>query len=194
MNLFNVPFNFDPVETTVETTTYSLAAGKYAKITPIQFNAALVINGESVLPQLSGTGEVTGITSGQQVFENDTGYNLILNWQQLNDDGGGPTTSTTIQDQSNVPIAMNAGGTFVGSSFTTSSGSYTSDNTNYSTYFRLLGSGEEIVASASSSTGRVRYSYFPQNPPVISFWAHGGNSGITITGGKFVVELYNSIQ
>ena len=50
-NDFFVPFNYEPTSTSVESGTYNLAAGSYAKITAIEFNAALVADGEQLLPR-----------------------------------------------------------------------------------------------------------------------------------------------
>jgi hypothetical protein len=193
-NFFNVPFNFDPVSTTIETTTYSLTAGKYARIIPVNYSAALVIDGETVMPKLSGViNDSTTSSSYTTMFENETGYPLIVNYGIS---ASTSTSTTEVQNENGIPILTNAGGVLLSSSeFSTGSSSFAGDTTNGVTALRLLMPSDTIeLKKAGGGTASIRGTYTVQNPPNLHFWAHGGGSGITITGGSFVVELYNSIQ
>jgi hypothetical protein len=193
-NAIFIPFNYEPVSTTVETTTYNLAAGQYAKITPIEFSSNLVIDGEIVQPQLVFNTEVTTTSSTfTSAFTNTTPYQLIGHWKMRVNSSVG---ESKVDTATGLPNTFGAYGRQLSSSlFSASSTTYQTDGTNYVTDLRRLGTGDSLqFRNNASQTTYVTYTFSPEHLPNVSFWASGGGSGITITGDKFTVELYDSIS
>lgn len=196
-----IPFNYEPVETTEETGTYNLGAGQYALITPRPSKTDIIADGEIIAERTIFEGQVTNGASGQwhELFKNDTGKTLTGHWKALRITSG--TARTGVRTANNTGGDLSSrdmwGNTLAADFFDANSGVYVTDTTNFVTDYRVLKHGDAIVGhntSAPSFSMQMYYYLTVENPTFQPKWVSGGNSGITITGDKFDVTLYNSIQ
>ena len=185
MDNFLIPFNYEPVSTTTHATTYNLPAGKYARITPIDFESDLVIDGEIVMHKLYYTGATSKYTPSH-IFTNvglvtvgtsGMGARLYVSGYTAN---SSYPMSYEVRDGGGNPVL--AGGTNAQSY--TSLESDVAWNDNFTIWYKNASNGVSTY---------IAWSVVPSNVSGKHFWASGGSGGITITGDKFVVELYNSI-
>lgn len=196
-NSFFVPFNYEPTSTTVETTTYNLAAGSYARITAVKFGAPLVANSETLLPQYdfyANDYNNTTSTSNVTVFTCPDGIELVGYFGIRGAQTGGVTYSGELYTRTgSSSLAYDRfGNTTLTQTISHNSSSYT-----YSSRNILMLPGDYIQYKTSSAlfATYVMIDFRAVNrPPKTDFWVSGGASGITITGDTFIVEEYTAIS
>jgi hypothetical protein len=196
-NSFFVPFNFEPVSTTYEQTIYSLAAGKYARLTPVNFTTALVADGEELFPEVcptfskefstSSTGEVTVFTCPENVILEGSIFHRT-NFVGVN-------SFVTVRTAEGVAKTVNRHGISITGTNTTSSTNYVS-NVNVSDIRLYPGDYITHKINNGSYLSYTKLSLAPTGGPISApqFWVSGGASGITVTGDAFIVELFNQIS
>ena len=195
-NDFFIPFNYEPESTTVETSTYNLPAGKYARITATKFNAALTADGETLLPRVDFYADDytnTTSTSWVNAFQVPAGQEFVGSWAGRGALTGGVTYSSRIvkYDGSTTDVYNRFGG-----SASVVSTSHNSQNNVFVENNLLLEGGDILQIQTSSAlfaayiTLRLRAIVRPEKT---DFWVSGGASGITITGEEFIVEQYTAI-
>lgn len=173
-------FNFDPVSTTAESGTYNLPAGAYARLIPIGYEAALVADGVELLSRRSYS-QYYSIASAPTTWINvetvsaetrATGVVELLN--------PGPHGAAEYRIINEFGVA-----TYSNSNNSSTVPQYTNVTLSPKDRIELRNNsiltGSQITIHAYADDVNI-----PQY-----FWVTGGNSGITITGDKFVVELYN---
>jgi hypothetical protein len=195
-NDFFVPFNYEPTSTTVETTTYSLAAGSYARITATGFNAPLVADGETLLRRYDFYGNdyaTTTSTSPVTFFTCPEGVELVGYFGGRGQTTGGVTYTTTMKTRtgSTSLIYDRFGNTTLTTQTSHNSSSYV-----YSSRNILMLPGDYLEHDTNSALFAA-FSMIDfravNRPEKTDFWVSGGASGITITGDIFIVEEYTSI-
>ena len=196
--MLSIPFNFEPVETTNESTSYNLTAGQYAMVTPKKYGAALVADGEELFPRLSFIVASVMVTSATfiDVFKGVAGY-VFEGSTQIFVGAGGTNGSIATNSNYGATKKVNKYGNTINTGiFSTSLLTPQSDTTDGITQDISLNGDEAIVARRNAGVNSVfvNYSMHAINVTPKSFWVSGGNAGITITGDEFTVELYNSIQ
>lgn len=196
-NDFFVPFNYEPTSTTVESGTYNLAAGSYAKITAIGFNAALVADGEQLLPRYDFKEidfATTTSTSFVDAFTVPDGFELVGQWAGRGQTTGGVTYSSRVlkYDGSTTDVydRWGTGPAVISTAHNSSSNVWVSNNI-------LLEQGDKLQIQTSSALFAAYISLSFRSvvrPQKTDFWVSGGASGITITGDSFIVEEYTAIS
>jgi hypothetical protein len=161
-----VPFNFQPVLSFAQGTTYTVPAGKYARITPTRTGSGVLVDSIVLLPPtvVVATGSTIGI-----VFTNNTNCSL---WGFISASAG-LTFRVVATDSS---IIKNP---YSGTDMTVTSAN--------ATVFMPIGARLQ-----SSGSGTWRYELQPFEVPNIDpFFA---DEGQIIQCDNFYVELYNKIS
>lgn len=180
-NQFFIPFNFEPADTFVQGTTYNLPAGNYARIIPTDFKEDIVIDGDVVLEQLVCNDESSQTSTSFSSVAVPTGIGSLASRASFSIHGtSGSTCLYEVRDNNGAVI-------FSGS---TVSATYVVEETEIAW---LDGYQMFIRTDNGANAAFVSLNIAPVNTPSQHFWASGGVSGITITGDRFTVELYNSI-
>jgi hypothetical protein len=171
-------FNFEPVSTTRETTTYNLPAGTYARIIPQLRSVPLIANGitlenaqyEDRFLETFSLSFTTVYTIPQG--SSSTGYIGVAR-------GGATANAATYSIKNSMGVSIYTGAT---------------SSTAYVTQAVTLHSGDyiELKTGGVGSDARLLLQTDPLNQYPSHYWVSGGAAGIIITGDEFIVELYNS--
>lgn len=167
----DIPFNYDPVSVTVQTGTYTVPAGNFARVRVVNMDDGFKIDTVSVLD--------VGYTSGSNstgggpgvVYTNQTTSDFILYvwdttpttpaaWEVTNSAGYAISTASTNQSVTTLTVPPN---------FSLRHGSGTTPNGNSGQW-----EGRRVLA-----------------PEPKDFWVTGGTQ---LDGNTYVVELYNKID
>ena len=163
----DIPFNNDPVSTTVKTGAYSVPAGNFARVKVTEFGANFTIDGSIAIPQLYFAGSASTVTSGT-IFTNTSEYTLIGSVVQ--------TGASSINSSPGTNL-------FGGQSQTGKSGPGTDE-------FVIPPQGTIAVGTTVSGSASWYLTASTFDVPS-EFWVPGGTS---LNGDRYIVELYNSIS
>jgi hypothetical protein len=173
---FIIPFNFQPVTTSVKTSSYTVPAGKYAKVVPSR--ADFTINGSSLSSSESATVVASG--SSATTFQIYVQANSLLTQITLVQLGASNNTTGSISVGAQVvtPVAS-LSRTSTGTS--TQSYSYEMGSSLYTLY-------ASSTAVSGSATFTVNYSKIFSAQEI---WVP---SGTVLAGTMYSVTEYNTIS
>lgn len=169
MSTLFLPWNHRPSSTSsVQTGTYSIPAGKYARVTFLNNSTACSIDGNTVIPV---NVDETTAGGGQVVATNHVclvRYHLHCN--SSNGAGAGSASVSVGSKSAQVSCTSLAG-----------------ESTVTSTNGEFIGqSGETVTASATSGSAVAQLDYF--TPARKEYWVQ---SGVDVIGGLYYVEEYD---
>ena len=170
-NQFFVPFNNDPVSSTVKTSSYTVPSGKYARVSVSDTTADFTIDAVIVISATSRSGSAISTTTGVK-FTNSSPYPLR---GSVTGDGA---TAATVRI---YPVGSN------------SSGAQKYELTTITTQDEvLLNVGDTIEVTAIGTGSTVYWNFDATTAPFQKeYWVPAGT---VLNGAKFMVELFNSIS
>jgi len=166
-----IPFNFQPVETSVKTANYTIPVGRYARIAHVSSNLNSTANNANLT---LATGSIS--LNGSVIVRAPVTYTLA---------GFGTTTTRTITAPSfglfTFLFNTSSGGTFIDSVAAIAGSSYT------------LGGSSYTVSPAQAVSFLVKGIWTPNAPTNIETWLRAGDV-ITIASMQVRVEEFNQIS
>lgn len=185
-----IPFNFNPVTTTVKTGSYTIPAGKYAKVTPV--GAKMLIDGVSIYPSvtisMTGTAVAIGATTSDSMVLNMK--NMFLESLSITQTRSGTAAS------SNATFAFYDFGTRELIYSVTKT--YALNTLNYTPLVQCVSDSStvalNVTAAGSGTSGTVTSScnatFYVKNDTGF-IWVP---SGAVLNGNNYIVEEYNQIS
>lgn len=180
MSLISFPFNFNPDSVSVKTGSYTIPAGKYARVTPNVYDGGnFSIDSNEILKvdSLSINGEVSGESTGSAVIgtaERSDKIGIYAFWA-----GGSGSGDIAIQsggDNNKEHSVVSVTG---------------SGDTAYSEV--IIGKDDEIVRNVNTSGVGSSFLWAIRSLSKIetqSYWVPTG-AVLNISNGEYLVELYN---
>lgn len=185
---FVIPFDNNPVSTSIKSTSYTVPAGKYAKVSSNIGN--LSIDGTAIFPEQGFVASASAGSSSSQTKQYELGFSngIYITSLYLTVSGSSSFTGTfetsffTNASGSSVPYIINT------LSRTTNGSSSSTLNVYYpvTNFMFKLTVGAVVGGSISASCG---LSYYPFIDKTI--WVP---TGTVISGAKYSVEEYNLIS
>jgi hypothetical protein len=167
---FIIPFNFQPVSTSVKTASYTIPAGKYARVKPLR--ADFTLNGVSLGVTAINIVSVSGSIASLSVSPL-SGSVLISHTIEITT--GSVSATGTIFTGTGSPAVGTISRTFIGS-------------TTAAIAIPVAGVAFSIsVLCAATANYSVTHASFSEPPD--SFWIPSG----VLTGSMYIVEEYNNI-
>jgi hypothetical protein len=175
-----VPFDFNPASTTIKTSSYTVPAGKYARIVPY---SGILLNSVATTPTYTVSGSGTTSITSIDVFSGTGSY---VAYTLTKTAAGSQPRSLTMYTL--FPDGATAGTTF--QTGVTTLFSTTTPGSSTGTVF--IPAGMHFRASVGGNIGQaVSYSLVVTKVETEPFWV---KSGDIIDGNRFLVEEYNAIS
>ena len=174
-----IPFNHQPDSVSVKTGSYTIPAGKYARVQVLEGNADFTIGGSIAIEQWEFSGSAT-LGAGVK-FTNDSPYVLIGSIITNNSATG---TLAAFNKNATLPTTQRI------SDYTTGALAEAVPGDSVGKHVRLLpGDFLQPVTANAVTTGY--WNFVAENiPSKLEFWVP---SGTALVGDKYIVEEYNEL-
>lgn len=167
-----VPFNHQPDSVSIQTSTYTIPSGKYARVTVTDFTADFTIDSVVAIEKIRFTGSASNIVSGTK-FTNTSPYTLMGTITATNG------TQGVYSNANNNQYSPYTGGLM---SFSPGSGIGS---------IPVVMKPNDTIDVTSPGTGTVWWDLHAANEPQTKeFWV---SSGTDLDGSRYIVELYNEL-
>jgi hypothetical protein len=180
---FIIPFNNCPVSTSIKTSSYTIPAGKYARVT--SRSAYFSVDSFNFYYTSSESASIAGNGATQDVYASMGEYAYVSAWSVVRSGSVASGSSSIYIYSGGYDGRLNNTTLITRSALGTTTGTAFNTNVRAGTIRYVLSS------SNAGSTGSISFSVISAHELVSGLWVP---SGTVLTGNEYIVEEYNMIS